>query len=60
MLVGWSSDITVKADDSGQRWFKLAQHFQRRRSFYKSIRTTDGRRTPSEGKSSQDSLGQVS
>jgi hypothetical protein len=47
-------------DDSGQRWFKLAQYFQRRRSFYKSLRMTDGRRTPSEGKSSPDSLGQVS
>jgi hypothetical protein len=28
--------------------------------FYKSLRTTDGRRTPSEGKSSPDSLGQMS
>jgi hypothetical protein len=47
-------------DDSGQRWFKLAHYFQRRRSFNKSLRTTDGQRTPSEGKSSPDSLGQVS
>jgi hypothetical protein len=28
--------------------------------FYKTLRTTDGRRTPSEGKGSPDSLGQVS
>jgi hypothetical protein len=31
-----------------------------RRSFNKSLRTTDGRRAPSEGKNSPDSLGQVS
>ena len=46
-------DCLPHKDDAGQRWFKLAQYFQRR-SFYKSLRTTDGRRTPSEGKISPD------
>ena len=50
----WLSDITFKGnphqDDLGQVWFKLAQWFQRRR-FLKKF--TDGRRTPSDGNSSQ-------
>jgi hypothetical protein len=43
-------------DDSGQVWIKLAQWFQRRRFFKKF---TDGQRTPSDGNSSHDPLGQV-
>ena len=33
---------------------------EKRIHLYKSLRRTDGRHTPSEGKSSPDSLGQVS
>ena len=44
-------DCLPAKDDSGQRWFKLPQYSQIRRSLYKCSRTTDGRRTPSEGKS---------
>jgi hypothetical protein len=49
MILHSYHDCLSPKDDSGQRWFKLAQYFQIRKSFYKSLRTTDGRRTPSEG-----------
>ena len=41
-----------------QVWFHLAQLFQRSRLKYEKL--TDGRRTPSDGNTSHDPLGQVS
>ena len=41
-----------------QVWFHLAKLFQRRRLKYEKL--TDGRRTPSDGNTSHDPLGQVS
>jgi hypothetical protein len=41
-----------------QVWFHLVQLFQRSRLKYEKL--TDGRRTPSDGNTSHDPLGQVS
>jgi hypothetical protein len=41
-----------------QAWFHLVQLFQRSRLKYEKL--TDGRRTPSDGNTSPDPLGQVS
>ena len=41
-----------------QVWFNLVQLFQRSRLKYEKL--TDGRRTPSDGNTSHDPLGQVS
>jgi hypothetical protein len=47
-----------------QVWFHLVQLFQRSRLKYEKLangrRTDDGRRTPSDGNTSNDPLGQVS
>jgi hypothetical protein len=56
-----SSPRVIKTTIQGTPFVNLTNkiiinYFQRRRSFYKSLRTTDGWRTPSENTSSPDSL----
>jgi hypothetical protein len=58
-ITGHNFETRHPSDDSDQVWFPLVLYFQRRR-FLKKFTTYDGLRTPSDGNSSHDPLGQVS